>query len=84
MLRQANRQRRRERWKPDVIHLHGLDFHSYLPPAGPPALVTLHLPPQWYPAGAFHPERPDTWLVCVSSKLSMAQLSAVRLFAGAN
>ncbi len=28
--------------------------------------MTLHLPPQWYPAGAFHPERADTWLVCVS------------------
>jgi glycosyltransferase involved in cell wall biosynthesis len=50
----------------DVIHMHGLDWHQYLPPAGPPVLVTLHLPPHWYPDFAFRPDRPDTWLNCVS------------------
>ena len=50
----------------DVVHLHGIDFHAYLPPAGPPCLVTLHLPTAWYPAVALHPRRPDTWLHCVS------------------
>ena len=30
--------------------MHGLDFHVYLPPPGPPVLATLHLPPDWYPA----------------------------------
>ncbi len=54
------------RWSFDVIHLHGVDFDAYLPPAGPPALATLHLPPSWYPAEIFQPLRPDTWLVCVS------------------
>ena len=49
-----------------LIHLHGIDFHEYLPPPGPPALVTLHLPPSWYPASALNPERPGTWLHCVS------------------
>jgi glycosyltransferase involved in cell wall biosynthesis len=53
-------------WNFDVIHLHGVDFDAYLPPAGPPALATLHLPPAWYPAAVFRPSRPDTWLVCVS------------------
>ena len=38
----------------DLIHLHGVDFHRYLPPAGIPALVTLHLPPEWYAPEAFH------------------------------
>src|SRR4051812_32664925 len=25
------------RWKPDLVHLHGIDFPQYLPPAGVPA-----------------------------------------------
>jgi glycosyltransferase involved in cell wall biosynthesis len=50
----------------DLIHMHGVDFHSYLPPPGPPVLATLHLPVSWYPPAALHPSRPDTWLQCVS------------------
>lgn len=50
----------------DVIHLHGIDFSTYLPPPGVPVLATLHLPPSWYPDEALRPARPDTWLVCVS------------------
>jgi hypothetical protein len=50
----------------DVVHLHGIDFHAYLPPPGPPALATLHLPIAWYPADALRPRRPSTWLHCVS------------------
>ena len=49
----------------DLIHMHGLDFAACLPPPGPPVLVTLHLPPAWYPDLA--PRRPDTWLHCVSA-----------------
>lgn len=55
-----------ERWDPDVIHLHGIDFHAYLPPAGAPALATLHLPPDWYPPEIFYLDRPATYLHCVS------------------
>jgi glycosyltransferase involved in cell wall biosynthesis len=54
------------RWPVDVVHLHGIDFHAYLPSPGVPALATLHLPPAWYPREALHPGRPDAWLVCVS------------------
>lgn len=50
----------------DLLHLHGIDFPAYLPPAGIPALVTLHLPPSWYAAEALRPTRPDTWLNPVS------------------
>jgi glycosyltransferase involved in cell wall biosynthesis len=50
----------------DLVHLHGIDFHSYLPPEGPPALVTLHLPVSWYPQDALHPQRRRTWFNCVS------------------
>lgn len=50
----------------DLVHMHGLDFHAYLPPPGVPVLVTLHLPPAWYPPEIFRPARPDTWLHAVS------------------
>jgi glycosyltransferase involved in cell wall biosynthesis len=54
------------RWPIDVVHLHGIDFQAYLPRDGPPVLVTLHLPIDWYPAGALTPNRPDVWFNCVS------------------
>ncbi len=54
------------RHAPDVVHLHGVDAMDYLPPPGPPALVTLHLPPDWYPPETWRPARPDTWLHAVS------------------
>lgn len=50
----------------DLVHFHGLDFCRYLPAPGVPVLVTLHLPPSWYPPEALHPTRPGTWLQCVS------------------
>ncbi len=52
---------------PDLIHLHGIDFHDYLPPPGLPILVTLHLPISWYPAETFQLARPGTYLNCVSA-----------------
>jgi glycosyltransferase involved in cell wall biosynthesis len=52
----------------DLVHLHGIDFHTYLPPPGVPVLATLHLPLEWYPREALHPARPDTWLQCVSAR----------------
>jgi glycosyltransferase involved in cell wall biosynthesis len=55
------------RWPVDVVHMHGMDFHRYLPPPGVPTLVTLHLPPSWYAPEVFALERPDTHLHCVSA-----------------
>jgi glycosyltransferase involved in cell wall biosynthesis len=55
------------RWPIDLVHLHGIDCAAYLPPPGVPALVTLHLPPAWYPAELLGPTRPGTWLHCVSA-----------------
>ncbi len=55
------------RWPVELVHLHGIDFPAYLPPPGPPCLVTLHLPPAWYPDAALAPSRPDTWLHGVSA-----------------
>jgi glycosyltransferase involved in cell wall biosynthesis len=51
----------------DVVHMHGIDFLDYLPPPGDvPILVTLHLPPSWYPARVFELRRSDVHLHCVS------------------
>ena len=55
-----------DRYAVDLVHMHGIDFHRYLPPPGVPVLVTLHLPPGWYPPQVFRLERPDTWLHAVS------------------
>jgi glycosyltransferase involved in cell wall biosynthesis len=55
-----------DRYHPDVIHMHGLDFLDYLPRPGVTTLVTLHLPPGWYPREAFRLARPRTHLHCVS------------------
>jgi glycosyltransferase involved in cell wall biosynthesis len=63
----------------DLVHLHGIDFHAYLPPPGPPVLATLHLPPSWYPAEALRPARPDTWLHCVSDLQHAACTEGPRL-----
>lgn len=38
----------------DIVHLHGIDFLHYLPRTDVPVVVTLHLPPSWYPDPAFH------------------------------
>lgn len=53
--------------KPDVIHLHGLDFPDYLPAAGSAVLATLHLPLDWYSRSALGPARPRTFLLPVSA-----------------
>jgi glycosyltransferase involved in cell wall biosynthesis len=51
----------------DLIHMHSLDFHTYLPRGEAPVLATLHLPPDWYPRGMFALRRPNTYLHCVSA-----------------
>jgi glycosyltransferase involved in cell wall biosynthesis len=63
----------------DLVHLHGLDFHAYLPPPGPPVLVTLHLPPEWHPREALRPGRPNTWLNCVSETQHRGLLALLEL-----
>jgi len=65
----------------DLVHLHGIDFDAYLPPPGPPSLVTLHLPPQWYQAAALATTRPRTWLNCVSQSQERTCPAGTRLVA---
>jgi glycosyltransferase involved in cell wall biosynthesis len=54
--------------RPHVVHMHGLDFHAYLPSAPDVAvLVTLHLPLSFYPPEAFAPRSERTFLHGVSA-----------------
>lgn len=55
-----------DRWPVDLVHLHGVDAAAYLPPGDVPALLTLHLPPSFYPAEIFDPPRPCTFIHAVS------------------
>jgi len=50
----------------DMIHMHSLDFHHYLPGGTIPVLATLHLPPDWYPASIFRCRRKSFYMNCVS------------------
>ena len=50
----------------DVIHMHGIDFHRYLPQGAVPILATLHLPPSWYAAEVFERSNSNLHLACVS------------------
>lgn len=68
-----------KRERPDLIHFHGIDFASYLPPPGPPCLVSLHLPLVWYGCKALKPGRPGTWLVPVSASQACSGPEGVRL-----
>lgn len=45
--------------------MHGIDFFEYPIPPEIPVLVTLHLPPSWYPEAIWH--LPANYLLhCVS------------------
>ncbi|WP_207477093.1 glycosyltransferase [Arenibaculum pallidiluteum] len=63
----------------DLVHLHGIDFATYLPPPGITTLATLHLPPDWYPADTFAATRPDLHMVCVSETQQRACPPGARL-----
>jgi glycosyltransferase involved in cell wall biosynthesis len=55
-----------ERYPVDVVHMHGIDWHEYMPEPGPPLLATLHLPAAWYPRWIYDCRRPRTFLNFVS------------------
>lgn len=64
----------------DLVHLHGFDFDSVLPPPGTPALVTLHLPLDWYVPAILRPaERPRTYMQPVSASQAVSASVGVAL-----
>lgn len=69
------------RHRPDLIHMHSLDWYAYLPAPGIPLLATLHLPPHWYPEHALGMRRPRTYVNCVShSQRTVCQTSHLPIF----
>ena len=68
---QANMDRALERFPIDLVHMHGIDFHRYRLPAHLPVLVTLHLPPSWYPESIWCLP-PHIHLQCVSASQRQA------------
>lgn len=64
-LHQANIDRALAAFPVDLIHMHGFDFHRYRVPRHLPVLVTLHLPPSWYPETIWSLS-PNYHLQCVS------------------
>jgi glycosyltransferase involved in cell wall biosynthesis len=55
------------RYPVDLVHMHSLDFHAYLPASSIPTLATLHLPVDWYPQRVLLSPRENLFLNCVSS-----------------
>lgn len=50
----------------DLVHIHSVDFFQLLPPPGVRTLVTLHMPPFWYPPAALRQTGPEVFMHCVS------------------
>lgn len=50
----------------DLVHMHGIDFHEYLPDREIPIVITLHLPLSWYSPLALRSTTRNLRLVCVS------------------
>jgi glycosyltransferase involved in cell wall biosynthesis len=61
----------------DLIHFHGLDFHTYVPSVPVPKLATLHLPLAWYPQSIF--EQREVTLCCVSTSQAGTAPNGARL-----
>ncbi|MGE5457804.1 MAG: glycosyltransferase [Methanococcaceae archaeon] len=55
----------------DLIHFHGLDFSAYMPQTEVPALITLHLPTDWYSKASFNFKGREVYYNCVSCQQHM-------------
>jgi glycosyltransferase involved in cell wall biosynthesis len=51
----------------DLVHMHGFDFHEFIPEGDVPVLATLHLPARWYVNWIYYNQRPHFHLNCVSN-----------------
>lgn len=74
---QANLDRALGSFPVSLVHMHGIDFHRYHVPVDVPVLVTLHLPPTWYPEAIWRLP-PNFHLQCVSEAQRLACPAEVR------
>jgi len=63
----------------DIIHMHGIDFHEYLPDRNLPTVVSLHLPLSWYDRRALASLRVNISLICVSHSQARTAPTAVQI-----
>jgi glycosyltransferase involved in cell wall biosynthesis len=63
----------------DIVHMHGLDFHEYLPERDVPVIVTLHLPLAWYKPQALRFVGPNVSFVCVSRSQAFTVPAGVQI-----
>lgn len=63
----------------DVVHMHGLDFHEYMPGRDIPSVVTLHLPLNWYAPEGLRFLRSDASLICVSNSQARTASAGIRI-----
>ena len=68
-----------ERHSVDIIHMHGIDFHEYLPDCDLPIVISLHLPLSWYARRALTNVRENISLVCVSHSQARTAPAAVQI-----
>ncbi len=54
------------RFRVDLLHMHGVDFHRYMPACDIPLLTTLHLPSEFYPDNVLNLPRREVSFNCVS------------------
>ena len=68
-----------ETHRPDIVHMHGVDFSEYLPDTEIPIIVTLHLPLSWYRAAAFRKQRCNLTFVAVSEQQAATAPAGVHI-----
>jgi len=68
-----------DRHSVDVVHMHGIDFHEYVPDCDLPVVISLHLPLNWYERGALISARENLSLVCVSQSQARTAPTGVRI-----
>jgi glycosyltransferase involved in cell wall biosynthesis len=64
-------------YRVDLIHMHGFDFYKYTLPPEIPTLVTLHLPPCWYPQTIWSSFQDRVQFQCVSEAQRQSYLPAL-------
>lgn len=64
-------------YRVDLIHMHGFDFHKYALPEEIRTLVTLHLPPSWYPQTIWQAFHDHVQFQCVSEAQRLSCLPAL-------
>jgi glycosyltransferase involved in cell wall biosynthesis len=68
-----------DRHSVDVIHMHGIDFHEYIPEGDVPVVISLHLPLNWYHPRALASVPQNVSLVCVSQSQARTPSTHVQI-----